>query len=235
MPPWICFDDTDLSRGKIRLSISVTTTHSETRPVRTGDLVSLLQGRRSVRKYQARPVPRELVEQVLEAARWAPSPHGRQPWRFVVLTRQETKVRLAEHMGETWQQQLQMDGQSAEIVAIRMEKSRQRILTAPAIIIACLYLEDLDRYPDQKRQADETTMAIQSIGAAIQNMLLMAYDLGLDTGWMCAPLFCPEVVCEALKLDTRLIPHALITLGYAAADPQRRERLPLDTLIVRFD
>jgi coenzyme F420-0:L-glutamate ligase / coenzyme F420-1:gamma-L-glutamate ligase len=213
----------------------VTTTHFETRPVRTGDLVSLLQGRRSVRKYQVRSVPRELIEQVLEAARWAPSPHGRQPWRFVVLTRQETKVRLAEHMGETWQQQLQMDGQSAEIVAIRMEKSRQRILTTPAIIIACLYLEDLDCYPDQKRQADETTMAIQSIGAAIQNMLLMAYDLGLDTGWMCAPLFCPEVVCEALNLDTRLIPHALITLGYAAADPQRRERLPLDTLIVRFD
>jgi len=213
----------------------VTATHFETRPVRTGDLVSLLQGRRSVRKYQVRTLPRELIEQVLEAARWAPSPHGRQPWRFVVLTRQETKVRLAEHMGETWQQQLQMDGQSAEIVAIRMEKSRQRILTAPAIIIACLYLEDLDRYPDQKRQADETTMAIQSIGAAIQNMLLMAYDLGLDTGWMCAPLFCPEVVCEALKLDTGLIPQALITLGYAAADPQRRERLPLDTLIVRFD
>ncbi len=213
----------------------MTTTHSETLPARTRDLVSLLQGRRSVRKYQVRTVPRELIEQVLEAARWAPSPHGRQPWRFVVLTRQETKVRLAEHMGETWQQQLQMDGQSAEIVAIRMEKSRQRILTAPTIIIPCLYLEDLDRYPDQKRQADETTMAIQSIGAAIQNMLLMAYDLGLDTGWMCAPLFCPEVVCEALNLDPRLMPQALITLGYASADPQRRERLPLDTLIVRFD
>ena len=85
------------------------------------------------------------------------------------------------------------------------------------------------------RQADEATMAIQSLGAAIQNMLLMAYDLGLDGGWMCAPLFCPEVVCAALELDEHLIPHALITIGYAAADPQRRERLPLDRLIVRFD
>jgi len=66
-------------------------------------------------------------------------------------------------------------------------------------------------------------------------MLLMAYDLGLDAGWMCAPLFCPEVVCEALELDRRLIPHALITVGYAAADPLRRERLPLSTLIVRFE
>ena len=213
----------------------MTTTHSDTLATRTGDLASLLRGRHSVRQYQTRPVARELVEQVLEAARWAPSPHGRQPWRFVVITRQEVKAQLTERMGETWQRQLQMDGQAAEIVAIRKEKSRQRILGAPAIIIACLYLEDLDRYPDEKRQADETTMAIQSIGAAIQNMLLMAYDLGLDTGWMCAPLFCPEIVCEALNLDTRLIPHALITVGYAAADPQRRERLPLDTLVVRFD
>ncbi len=188
-----------------------------------------------MRIYQDRPVERALLEQMLEAARWAPSPHGRQPWRFVVLTQQEPKQRLAEQMGETWRVNLQMDGQSEEIVNIRLAKSYQRILRAPAIIIPCLYLEDLDRYPDQKRQANEITMAIQSLGAAVQNMLLMAYDLGLDTGWMCAPLFCPEVTCEALDLDKRFIPHALITVGYAAADPVRRPRLPLDRLIIRFD
>ena len=215
------------------------TIHSEarqrTRPNRAESLATLLSGRRSVRQYQPRPVARELLEQILEAARWAPSPHGRQPWRFVVVTRLEPKTQLADRMGQTWRENLEMDKQSAEIVTIRLEKSRQRILKAPAIILPCLYLEDLDSYPDEKRQADETTMAIQSLGAAIQNMLLMAYDLGLDTGWMCAPLFCPEVVCEALNLDKRLIPHALITVGYAAADPQRRERLPLSSLIVRFD
>ena len=206
-----------------------------TLPARTNDLTTLLSSRRSVRKYQARPVAREQLEQIVEAARWAPSPHGRQPWRFVVLTQQASKMQLAEHMGKNWRSNLEMDGQASEIVTIRLEKSMQRILTAPALIIPCLYLEDMDRYPDEKRQADETTMAIQSLGAAIQNMLLMAYDLGLDGGWMCAPLFCPEVVCAALELDEHLIPHALITIGYAAADPQRRERLPLDRLIVRFD
>lgn len=202
---------------------------------RAHDLTMLLRNRRSVRTYQDRPVERALLEQMLEAARWAPSPHGRQPWRFAVLTQQEPKQRLAEQMGEIWRANLQMDGQSEEIVNIRLVKSHQRILQAPAIIIPCLYLEDLDRYPDQNRQTHEMTMAIQSLGAAIQNMLLMAYDLGLDTGWMCAPLFCPEVVCAALDLDKLLIPHALITVGYAAADPVRRSRLPLDRLIVRFD
>ena len=51
-------------------------------------------------------------------------------------------------------------------------------------------------------------MAVQSLGAAAQNMLLAAYDLGLDAGWMCAPLFCPEEVVEALALDQALVPHA---------------------------
>jgi len=212
-----------------------TDTRQEIHLNRSSDLAALLRSRRSVRSYQQRPVTREQLEQILEAARWAPSPHGRQPWRFVVLTRQESKLLLADRMGETWQRNLEMDKQDAAIVNIRREKSRQRILNAPALIIPCLYLEDLDSYPDEQRQDDEKTMAVQSIGAAIQNMLLMAYTMGLDAGWMCAPLFCPEVVCDALSLDPRLIPQALITVGYAAADPKRRERLPLDSLIVHFD
>ncbi|HWS85018.1 MAG TPA: nitroreductase family protein, partial [Ktedonobacteraceae bacterium] len=149
---------------------------------RATDLETLLRNRSSVRTYQDRPVERALLEQMLEAARWAPSPHGRQPWRFAVLTQQEPKQRLVEQMGENWRANLQMDGQSEDTVNIRLEKSHRRILRAPAIIIACLYLEDLDHYPDQTRQANEVAMAIQSLGAAVQNMLLMAYDLGLDTG-----------------------------------------------------
>ena len=134
------------------------------------------------------------VEQVLEAARWAPSPHGRQPWRFAVLRREETRERLADAMGEEWRANLEMDGQSAEIVEKRLEGSRRRLLDAPVLVLLCLYLEDLDEYPDAERQRGETTMAVQSLGAAAQNALLAAYDLGLDAGWMCAPLFCPEKV-----------------------------------------
>src|SRR5690349_14946813 len=125
-------------------------------PKRTGDLTTLIRGRRSVRKYLDRPVERELLLQMIEAACWAPSPHGRQPWRFAILTQPKPKARLAEQMGETWRANLQMDGQAGEIVAARLVKSRQRILYAPAIIMPCLYLEDLDHYPDEKRQADET-------------------------------------------------------------------------------
>jgi nitroreductase len=66
----------------------------------------------------------------------------------------------------------------------------------------------------------------------VQNLLLSLYAAGVDGGWMCAPLFVPEVVREALGLAPELTPHALIAVGYAAADPSRRPRLPLDELIV---
>jgi nitroreductase len=78
-------------------------------------------------------------------------------------------------------------------------------------------------------------MAIQSLGAAIQNMLLAAYALGLDTGWMCAPLFVQQTVRAALDLDASLIPHALIPIGYKAAEPRRRSHRLASELIARLD
>jgi coenzyme F420-0:L-glutamate ligase / coenzyme F420-1:gamma-L-glutamate ligase len=195
----------------------------------------LLHGRRSVRRMHSDPIPRAVVEQVLEAARWAPSPHGTQPWRFVVLQSRAFRERLADAMAESWQHNLSMDGQDDEIVAKRLEGSRRRMLEAPVLILVSLFTDDLDRYPDPERQESEITMAIQSLGACIQNMLLAAYRLGIDAGWMCAPLFCPGVVRDALDLPSSHIPHALIPLGYAAADPRRRERRPLSELVTRWE
>jgi coenzyme F420-0:L-glutamate ligase/coenzyme F420-1:gamma-L-glutamate ligase len=202
---------------------------------RQQDFSSVVRGRRSVRYYQEREVPRQLIEEVLEAARWAPSPHGRQPWRFVVLTRPDLKELLADSMGASWRANLAMDGESEEIINKRLEQSRQRLLHAPVLIIPCLYLQELDKYPDAKRQEAETIMAIQSLGAAVENLMLAAWSLGLDSGWMCAPLFCPEIVGQALDLDPALTPHAVITLGYLGREPKRREHRPIEALIARWD
>jgi coenzyme F420-0:L-glutamate ligase/coenzyme F420-1:gamma-L-glutamate ligase len=227
-------------RPLIRIEeLTATSWHGSGNPTtdlpRPADLAGIVQGRRSVRAFSTRPVDPELIRQAIAMAGWAPSPHGRQPWRFAVIERQERKLALADAMAATWQAQLELDGQEAAIVQIRLAKSRERILTAPYLIVPCLYLADLDVYPDPDRQAAETTMAVQSIGAAIQNLLLALYAAGLDGGWMCAPLFCPDVVRDTLGLDPALIPHALIPVGYAAKDPVRRDRLSLDRLIVAWE
>ncbi|HET9658837.1 MAG TPA: TIGR03668 family PPOX class F420-dependent oxidoreductase [Thermomicrobiales bacterium] len=202
---------------------------------RPDDLQSLVRGRRSVRSFLPEPVPAGVVRSAIETAGWAPSPHGRQPWRFAVVERPERRAGLAEAMAATWDEQLRLDGQDEEIVRIRLEKSKQRLIEAPVLVIPCLYLADLDVYPDAGRQAAEEIMAIQSLGSAVQNFLLSIYAAGFDAGWMCAPLFCPEVVRDYLGLDERLTPHALLPVGRAAKDPVRRPRRPVDELIVDWD
>lgn len=198
------------------------------------ELASLIRGRRSVRAFRQDAVPRGVVEAAIEAAGWAPSPHGRQPWRFVVVESAKRRLGLADAMAATWNAQLHLDGQDEETVRHRLARSRDRLVTAPVLVIPCLYLADLDVYPDADRQQAETIMAIQSLGAAIQNFLLAIHSSGLDAGWMCAPLFCPEVVRDELGLDILLHPHALIPVGYAASDPVRRARMPLDDLIAEW-
>lgn len=202
---------------------------------RRGVLAAVIRGRRSVRAFLSEPVPNEVVRTAIELAGWAPSPHGRQPWRFAVVQNPERRAGLAQAMAATWDEQLRLDGQDEAIVRIRLEKSKRRLIEAPVLVIPCLYLADLDVYPDADRQEAERIMAIQSIGAAIQNFLLSIYADGYDAGWMCAPLFCPDLVRDYLGLDDSLIPHAMLPVGKAAKDPVRRPRMPVDALIAQWE
>lgn len=194
-------------------------------------LDSVLAGRRSIRTYDERPVPPELVDRVVGAARHAPSPHHSVPWRFAVLTEQESKARLAQAMGERWRRDLRQDGLPAEDIEEEVAKSRRRITGAPLVVIGSLYLAPLDSYPDPQRQQAETLMAAHSLGAALQSIMLAAHANGLASCWMCAPVFCPEVVRDALDLPAELIPHALLTIGYGAKPPPARGRPSLEDVV----
>lgn len=203
--------------------------------LRHADTLDLMRGRHSVRWYTDQPVTEHQARTLLEAAKWAPSPHGRQPWRFAVLARRETRERLADAMAAEWERQLRMDEQPDEVVRLRLRRSRDRLHRAPLVVILCLYLGGLDEYPDAARQQAEVTMAVQSLGAAAENMLLAAHAIGLEGGWMCAPLFCPDLVRSTLRLDSDLIPHAMLTFGYPEVHPKRRERMDIEDLVIWSD
>ncbi len=205
--------------------------HRGNDPIRVS-IEQAIRGRRSVRRYRPDPVPDEDVSAVLDAARWAPSPHNAEPWRFVVLADRESRVRLAEAMGERWRADLAGDSVAPETIEAEVRSSFRRITGAPVAIVVCLTREGLDEYPDSARQQAELLMAAHSVGAAVQNMMLAAYDRGLSTGWMCAPLFCPDVVIAALGLPSDWIAQGLITLGYPAKSPDAAARGPLEKLVL---
>lgn len=193
-------------------------------------LLALMQTRRSIRRYLDRPVPRSAVDAMLEAARWAPSAHNRQPWRFAVIGDRTWREQLAAAMAERFRADLLADGLERSSVERQVMRSQERIASAPVVIVFFLSMAEMDRYPDPIRQEAERLMAVQSVALAAQNLLLQAHAQGLGACWMCAPLFCPDVVRAALDLPEDWIAQGLITAGYPA-EQREKSREPLETRV----
>lgn len=195
------------------------------------DIQHTIMARRSIRRYLADPVPRELVESLLNAAIWAPSAHNRQPWRFCVVEDQDIKERLAREMGARLRRDLEADGVAEDAIAADTGRSYARMTSAPLLIVLCLSMSEMDIYPDARRAHNEYLMAVQSTAMAAQNLLLAAHDAGLGACWLCAPLFCPDTVKAALDLPQDWQPQAIITLGYPA-ETREKTRDPLEKSVL---
>lgn len=189
-----------------------------------------LLDRRSIRRYTDQPIPRDLIERLLFAAIWAPNAHNRQPWRFAVVTQAETQQRLAEAMAQRWEKDLLADGADPAYTQRRAAISRARITSAGALVLGCLTMSEMDRYPDPERQRLEWLMAAQSLALALGNLLLASHHERLAACWMCAPLFAPDLVRSTLDLPADWEPQALVTLGYAA-ETRIQTRRPLSEVV----
>ncbi len=197
-----------------------------------GAFRELVRARRTVRAYKPDDIDLAAVEQAVEDACWAPSPHHTQPWRYILISSEAERRKLAQAMGEKWQDDLSQDELSPRLIEGQLKGSKVRLSKARALLVVCLTQRDLDRYPDERRQLAERDMAVQSIGAAIQNLLLSLHLNGLGACWMCAPLFCPEVVRDTLELPEDWEPQALITIGRTVETPPQPLRRPLDDMLL---
>ena len=194
----------------------------------------LLVARRSIRAFRQEPVPRALIDSLVEAACLAPAPHHSRPWRWVVVDSAEAKGALADGMGARWRADLRADGLAAEHIDELVGASHQRLTGTPALVLGCLTWDGLDRYPDEHRERAEWGMALLSLGAAVENLMLAAADAGLASCWVAAPIFCPDAARDALALPDDWLPHALVLVGCPDRDYVARERpvVALDELRV---
>jgi len=186
-----------------------------------------LMSRRSIRKFLSRDVPLEVIDGILNIARWAPSAHNAQPWRFYVLQKKAIKEKLAMEMAKRLLQDRIGDGCSVQSADDEAAGSFERFSRPPILIVACADMSKMTRYPDKARQKAEEVMATQSLAAAIQNILLGVTAYGLGACWFCAPLFCPDLVKEIIGIPHHCIPQGLITVGYPDEDPEPPTRLQL--------
>jgi nitroreductase len=166
------------------------------------ELDEAIRGRRSIRKYVSKDVSIELVGQVIEAATFAPSAKNGQQWRFTVLTG-DAKRRLTDCFRHELEILCKKIGEenvgSAFGSCYIMEK-------APVVIMVW----------NAGEMGWETEK--HSVAAAIQNLLLKAYSLGLGSLWIGDIFFCVEALEQHLGKPWKLL--AAVTIGYPAYIPK---------------
>ena len=155
------------------------------------NVLEAIKKRRSVRTYTDKAVSKKEIEQLIEAASWAPSAGNTQPWAFVVITDQETKRKLSE----------------AALHQTFIQK-------APAVIVV---FTDPKRSRRVYGNRGENLYSIQDTAAATENLLLAAQHMGLATCWIGA--FREKEVAEAVNAPDHLRPVIIILVGYSDEKP----------------
>ncbi|MBN2002897.1 MAG: nitroreductase [Anaerolineae bacterium] len=176
--------------------------------------------RRSIRKFKSDPVSDEQIRELLQAAVLAPSGKNAQPWRFVVV-RGEKRAEMINIMRggmENSKAQGRDLGSSPWTIQI-MEK-------APVtIFIFNDRMENTDQ-PLSIYDMVGNSVGVQSIGAAIQNLLLAATDMGLGTLWICDVFYAYVELCAWIGESHQLV--AAVSVGYPDEAPDARPRKAVD-------
>jgi nitroreductase len=178
------------------------------------EMLEAIKGRRTVHDYTAEPVTRAQVEQLLEAAVWAPNHRLTQPWEFYAVSG-GAKEKLARLRGEL-KRAKQADPGSEHAQAV-YEKACRELATVPYAVLVCQVLAE-----DPKVQEEDHL----AIGAAVQNMLLTAHSLGLGTFWGSGALVNHPETFAALGVPAGRKGIGLIFVGHAAHEQKIPPRKP---------
>jgi F420 biosynthesis protein FbiB-like protein len=147
------------------------------------------------------------------------------------VTNVSVKQQLANAMAQDFERDLRRGGVAQEKIEAQIKRSKDRINSAPVLILLCLDMSEMDSYPDEKRQQAERIMAMQSVAAAGVQLLLAAHAEGLGGVWVCSPLFTQGTIQETLKLSASWEPQGMFFIGYADGLPKQKEMKDLQSVI----
>ncbi|HUT35537.1 MAG TPA: nitroreductase family protein [Planctomycetota bacterium] len=191
-------------------------------------LLSLLRERRSVRRFRDEPVPRALIERLIEAASWAPSASNRQDWRFTVVTSAERKQEMADAVRRRWDAIVAANRDCGLIEEVeRYVASFARFAQAPALIVVSARAPDSFQQHLLGEAATATVGSAASAAMAAQNLMLAAHALGLATCCMTGALAARDELRPLVGLGRRDELVCLITLGVPAETPPPPHRRPV--------
>lgn len=194
-------------------------------------LLELVRNRRSIRRFKPDPVPDELIEKIIEVARWAPSGFDTQPWEFVVLMDEKDRKAIVEMTSSYWEASAKMEqarpewqGKTWQLKGMTNEPGDYT--EAPVYILVF----------GDPRTSDALPMGVQcdshrkrliyqsSLSNAFTYMHLAATSLGLASQWYSA-VQTPYASClikDYLGIPLFFDMYDMMVLGYPALKPPKK-------------
>ena len=200
----------------------------------TNNIWEVIYTQRAIRYWQSKKVPRELLEQVIEAGSKAPSGSNLQPWIFLVIDEDDKRWAISAALREVFEASpaklLVEAGENSEdrTQRLMLRGAREffsKLEKAPALIIPCLYKLA------SPTQDPTSLLAGSSIYTAVQNIMLSARALGLGTVMTTAQGMIETTLRELLKIPDDAYPVAFIPIGFPEANFGPTTRKGLDEIL----
>ena len=160
------------------------------------EILEIIKNRRSIREFQEKPIPEEIIDRLIEALIWAPSAGNLQSRKFYFVLNQEIKEKL-----------------------VKASLGQGFIARAPLVVVGCTDERIILRYGERGKNL----YSICDVAASIQNMMLAAYSENLGSCWVGA--FDEKEVAKILNLPDNLRPIVIVPVGYSADEPSAPPRV----------
>ena len=209
------------------------------------ELSNLIKARHSIRRWQNKEVPLELLKKAVDLATWAPNGGNKQNWRFYIITNRNTINAIADEVQNTTNQMASWP-EAREFVA-DVDKWRERagfFRSAPAAIAvsASQYISEADKILGAREKFDpeaskmrvwrnSANTKIQSVASAIAYLLLILHQMGLGAVWMTGPIQAKGNLEKLLGVPSNMDMVVFIPIGYPGENPVIRGRRPVEEVI----
>ena len=205
------------------------------------ELFEVIQNRRSIRRFKPTPVPDEDVTRILDAGRLAPSANNTQPWSFIVIKDRAVLKQMANAVRAMVDKMLPFaeNDEQAKRLAAYKGTFYTFFENAPVVIAVLMepYDVGMDRllarmgYSPENIKRLRPLPGLQSVSAAIENMLLAIHALGYGSCWMTGPLMAQEAFEALLGYGKETFIAALLPMGVPDENPSARSRKALQDMM----
>jgi nitroreductase len=205
------------------------------------DLFNAIRDRKSIRKFKQASVPDEDINKILDAGRLAPSANNTQPWSFVVIKDKAVLGKMAEAVRAMIDRMIPHAESEKQAQRLAAYKGNYYTFFENAPVVIAVLMEGYDAgtdrllanmgYSPEDIKRLRPLPGLQSVAAAVQNMLLAIHALGYGSCWMTGPLVAQEAFERLLGFGKGKFIAALLPVGVPDENPPSRSRKPLEEVM----